>query len=153
MKSLGELWTTTKGSIGAITVVPSREAGGGICVLDEGMYLGCKEGAAPSLLPGTGEVGSFWSPGLVFEEACKVQKHLPTLCSTSLDRDLLPPCRGAAERKPWGSTTLPTVHPNNCPPAQRPLRGVTHQKSLVWVSPRRVMIQFKVRSPFPWTRS
>lgn len=52
--------------------------------MDEGVYLGCREGAAPSLLPGTGDVGSFWSPGLVFEEACKVQKHLPTLCATKV---------------------------------------------------------------------
>lgn len=42
--------------------------------------------------------------------ARKVQKHLPALGSTSLDRDLFPLCHRAAERQPWGSTTIIGSH-------------------------------------------
>lgn len=67
MKSQGELWTTTEEGVGAITVVLLREAGGGSWVLDEGVYLGYREGTGPSgSLPAPSEVGPFWSQGLVF---------------------------------------------------------------------------------------
>lgn len=112
MKSQGELWTTTEEGIGAITVVLLREAGGGVgswmkgCTWDAGKE---QVPPAPSLPQarwdpsGLKDLSSRSSKPML---ACKVQKHLPTLGSRSLDHDLLPSCHGAAERKPWGSTTL-----------------------------------------------